>query len=332
MDKRKAFLLIPLVIVLAFVSVMFKGLRRTQSKETASFFSMDTYVTLMQYGGFTDRTTSVVTDCADSLDMYSGSLMEFNLGTHTDDEHIFSCTEKVLALNNQYGYAIDITSGALTELWGISGDNPQIPDESEIAAALDTIGTDKIEMSSSGEVKKPVETKLDFGAVAKGYACDEAYENFSFSQVSCAVISFGSSSLLYGQKPDGSKFTVEIRNPEGGDIPLGVLETGNCFISTSGGYERFFEADGKKYCHILDLSTGYPSESDLTSVTVITKGEDGGIKSDFLSTHIFLGGTKELESHLTADDYKIIAVDTTGKVYISDGLDFTLTEGNGYSL
>ena len=127
-----------------------------------------------------------------------------------------------------------------------------------------------------------------------------------------------SSVLLYGSKPGGEDFTVQIQDPNGTGI-LGTVTTPACFLSTSGGYERFFEADGVRYCHILDLTTGRPTETDLTSVTVFT---DNGLKSDFLSTLLFLEGSEHLEPHLHAADYQVLAVDAAGKIYCSDGLQF----------
>ena len=77
---------------------------------------------------------------------------------------------------------------------------------------------------------------------------------------------------------------------------------------------------GKKYCHILDPKTGMPAESDLTTVTVFC---DSGLKSDFLSTLMWMEGRKNLPAHLKAKDYQIVAQDTAGTLYVSDGLDFT---------
>ena len=106
--------------------------------------------------------------------------------------------------------------------------------------------------------------------------------------------------MCYGEKPDGAAFQIQIRDPDG-DGTLGTVSTDSCFLSTSGGYERYFIADdGKKYCHILDPKTGMPAESDLTTVTVFC---DSGLKSDFLSTLIWMEGSKNLPAHLKAGNF-----------------------------
>ena len=83
----------------------------------------------------------------------------------------------------------------------------------------------------------------------------------------------------------------------------------------SGGYERYFEANGKTYCHIIDPKTGYPAETDLTTVTVFC---DSGIESDFLSTMIFLDGSENIGKYLNSDNFKIFAADKNKKLYISE--------------
>ena len=202
--------------------------------------------------------------------------------------------------------------------------------EDEIKKAISTTGYEKISLKD-GIVSKEKETKLDFGAVAKGYACDLVYKNLSEKECSYAIVSIGSSSLLFGEKPDKTDFKIEIKNPDG-NIPLGMIETKECFVSTSGGYERFFVADGKIYSHILDTKTGYPVKTDIVSVTVLCYGENGGIKSDFLATDIFIGGTENLKKHLSSADYKIVVADENKKLYVSEGLEFTPYENSGYSL
>lgn len=138
-------------------------------------------------------------------------------------------------------------------------------------------------------------------------------------EVSYGVVSMTSSMLLYGEKPDGEPFRIAVRGAEDGEI-LGTAEVQSCFLSTSGGYERFFTDDsGKTYSHILDTKTGYPVETDLTTVTVFC---ENGLLSDYLSTLIYMGGTASLEEHLNADEYKLVAADNDGNIYVSDGLVF----------
>ncbi|MCH5192560.1 MAG: FAD:protein FMN transferase [Oscillospiraceae bacterium] len=244
-------------------------------------------------------------------------------GLYTD------CIADTKALDRLYGDKINITCGALTGLWGISTDSPRVPVQEEITEAL-ALMTDTDYPENTSDFPEGV--KLDFGAVAKGYALDRIYEALAASEdTDYAVVSLSSSTLLYGQKPGGEKFHTAVTDPDTGTGYLGIIETEAAFISTSGGSERFFEADGQKYCHILDTKTGYPAETDLASVTVIVPADTpgGGIKSDFLSTLIYIEGSGELEKWLACEDIRIIAADANGAVYTSCG-GFTLDESSKY--
>ncbi|MCL2487202.1 MAG: FAD:protein FMN transferase, partial [Oscillospiraceae bacterium] len=121
-----------------------------------------------------------------------------------------------------------------------------------------------------------------------------AREQLRGSGVSGGVVSTGSSVLVYGAKPGGAAFDIGIRDPLGGPNDLlGVLRIENGVISTSGGYEKYFEADGTRYHHIFDGKTGYPSDSGLLSVSVFC---ESGLLSDGLSTACYvLGYERSLE-------------------------------------
>jgi thiamine biosynthesis lipoprotein len=210
--------------------------------------------------------------------------------------------EKTEKLNKIFGYDVNIFCGSLTRLWGISTGNPRVPSEDEIKEALRVIPKDKSEIF-------PGETFIDPGAVGKGFALDKAKTALDNEKISCAVVSAESSVLLYGEKQGGEPFYTGIKNPESGYI--GYVKTKAAFISTAGGSQRYFEADGKQYIHILDLKTGYPAVTDLASVTVIIPADeaDGGIKSDFLSTAMFIGGSDKLDSFGVT--YAAVGIDGT---------------------
>ena len=219
-------------------------------------------------------------------------------------------------LYEQYGLA-DMTCGGLISLWGITSDSPRVPTDGEIKAELEKIGYDKMQQNGM-TIHSPVGAKLDFGCVAKGYALDKVNEHLKENGVSCAVVSMGSSTLLYGHKPGGELFKTGIKDPfEPNKLMLTVLSE-SCFVSTSGGYERYFEADGKRYIHILDLATGRPCESGLASVTVMCQS---GLKSDFLSTAIFIDGKDGLDKYLDDESIQVIAIDNDGKIYYSPSLE-----------
>ena len=161
---------------------------------------------------------------------------------------------------------------------------------------------------------------LDLGAVGKGIACDVVQDYLKKQkEVSGAVIAVGGSILLYGSKADGSDWNVAVQNPRGQDgEAMGVLSlSGTTNVSTSGDYEKYFMQDGKRYHHILDPSTGYPADSGLISVTIVS---DSGLLSDGLSTACFVLGKEKGEKLLETYGAEGVFIDQNKKVSVTKGL------------
>ena len=161
---------------------------------------------------------------------------------------------------------------------------------------------------------------LDLGAVGKGIACDVVQDYLKKQkEVSGAVIAVGGSILLYGSKADGSDWNVAVQNPRGQDGEvMGVLSlSGTTNVSTSGDYEKYFMQDGKRYHHILDPSTGYPADSGLISVTIVS---DSGLLSDGLSTACFVLGKEKGEKLLETYGAEGVFIDQNKKVTVTKGL------------
>ena len=280
---------------------------------------MDTVVTLTLPESDANATRKSLEALSQQLNCYAdqGALAALNASGTSQDADLRDVISQTILLEDRFGTGVQLSSGALSRLWGITSEHPRVPTDADRLAALETLGDDRIRLDRSG-ITLPADMQLDLGAVAKGYALDQIAQQWQDAGIAWGILSLRSSVLLYGSKPGGEDFTVQIQDPNGTGI-LGTVTTPACFLSTSGGYERFFEADGVRYCHILDLTTGRPTEADLTSVTVFT---DNGLKSDFLSTLLFLEGSEHLEPHLHAADYQVLAVDAAGKIYCSDGLQF----------
>ena len=132
---------------------------------------------------------------------------------------------------------------------------------------------------------------IDLGALAKGYVADRIRDYLEKQGVKRAFINLGGNILAMGTKPDGSDYNVGIQAPfkDTGE-PITSVKVADKSVVTSGTYQRYFEADGKLYHHILDPRTGYPCENTLTSVTIIT---NSSLTADAFSTTCFLLGYDE---------------------------------------
>ena len=179
---------------------------------------------------------------------------------------------------------------------------------------------------------------MDLGAIAKGAAADYVVAALTEHGVDSAIIALGGNITALGTKPDGSPFRVYVRDPQGeGEdyLCLMSLPAGRT-CSTSGGYERYFEADGQIYHHIIDPADGYPARSGLLSVTVVA--EDPAL-ADAWSTALYVLGAEEAIARWksgegTVAGMDLILVTEEGHVYITQGLEKgleTLGEGAGYT-
>lgn len=248
------------------------------------------------------------------------------------DSETFGYIKETADIYSKSEGKLSVTSGALTELWGIDTDEFRLPSQAEIDAALPLCDDSLITLDSEKLTVKTAKGQIiNLGSVGKGIACDRAFDYFNTydGDWSGAVVSVGGSVGIFGTKNRDYSWTVGIRDPYGNEneyfavlnLKKAVGENG-IFISTSGSYEKTFEADGKTYHHILDLTTGYPVETELVSVTVKA---DTGLLSDALSTLCFVLGEEKSQSIL--DSYGASAVyvyaDKTVSAYgeLSDALE-----------
>jgi thiamine biosynthesis lipoprotein len=227
--------------------------------------------------------------------------------------------------------AFDPTVGPLVKLWDIGSGEEKIPGEDEIASALSLINWRDIVLDEkAGTVFLPRPgMRLDLGAIAKGYAADELVRIIAGEGIERALIDLGGNVLVHGSKEDGSPWRVGIQNPvESRGAYLGIAEVVNKTLVTSGVYERFFESGGRRYHHILSTRTGYPVDSGLLAVTVIS---GNSMDADALSTSLFaLGYEKGRPLVESMENTEAIFVFEDRSVRGSSGAfeHFTLTDGD----
>ena len=158
--------------------------------------------------------------------------------------------------------------------------------------------------------------QIDLGGIAKGHAVDRAIELLKEAGVAHALVSAGGDSRILGDRR-GRPWHVAIRNPRDREATVVMLPLTDAAVSTSGDYERYFEAEGVRYHHILSPTTGR-SPSQLRSVTII--GPDA-TTTDALSTTVFVLGLKRgLALIETLTDVDAVIIDSDGKMHYSSEL------------
>lgn len=219
----------------------------------------------------------------------------------------------------------------LMQLWGFPTGDYRVPTQEEISSTLSLVDAAQIQIEGA-QVTLGSGQQVDLGGIAKGYASDRVMELYREYGVTSGMVSLGGNIETLGTKPDGTDWKIGIRNPEitaASDIGSGTedvllaLEVENRAVITSGGYERYFEENGETYIHILDPRTGYPADSGLLSVTVVS---EKGMLADALSTSLYIMGEADaaeywrIHGNDEGNSFELVLVDTSGKVYATEGL------------
>lgn len=296
-----------------------------ESRYTTEVFAMDTYMTLTAYG---DNAQTAVNEAVAEIrrldDRFSVGNAESDVtvinnagGGHVSEETAF-LIEKSLDIGRKTKGAFDITVYPLMELWGFTSGNYRVPSDEEIKDVLSKVSYMNV-TADGQEVTLNNNAMIDFGGIAKGYTSSRVMDIFRQNGVEHGIISLGGNVQALNSKPDNSSWRVAVQKPDGDGDYLGILSVDNKAVITSGGYERYFEQNGMTYHHIINPSTGYPSDSDLTSVTIVC---DDGTTADALSTSLFVMGLDNAVDFYRNSGiaFDMILYDRSGRLYVTQDI------------
>ena len=181
--------------------------------------------------------------------------------------------------------------GNLVRLWGFHSDTfePRLPDAKAIENLVKAHPRlADLAISGTHVTGTNPAVRLDLGGYAKGYALDKAAAYLKSQGVKNALINIGGNILALGAK-GRAPWRVGIQHPrKAGALATLELKDGEA-IGTSGDYQRYFETEGKRFCHLIDPRTGWPADR-TQAVTVIAQGEHAGTLSDVASKPLFIAG------------------------------------------
>ena len=307
------------------------GTDQSRAASERSVFAMNTEMSLRLYGdadgsamqGLAERIAEL--DRALSVTAENSDLAALNQSGASENAHIRTLTERAIALSARTGGALDITLYPASLLWGFTTDAQRIPEEAELEALRDRVGMDGISLTETG-VRLAEGRMLDFGALAKGYAADLCREELERKKLS-GILNLGGNIQTVGSKPDGSDWMIGLQDPDDpGAFFLTLRITGSMAVVTSGDYQRYFEQDGVRYCHILDPETLSPVRGSLRSVTIVAKE---GLLADGLATALFvLGREKGAELWRESGDFEAVWRESDGTAWITPGLEAMAAGGN----
>ena len=160
----------------------------------------------------------------------------------------------------------DITSGVPRRAWDFKAGF--LPSQQQVAALLPLIGWDKVHWHRP-TIQLPIPgMEIDLGGLAKEYAVDRIVALAQAAGIPAGLSNLAGDLRVFGRPPEGSAWKIGIAHPRDRAAVLAHIELEAGAVATSGDYERYFEVDGRRYCHILNPQTGYPCES-FQSVSVV---------------------------------------------------------------
>jgi len=201
--------------------------------------------------------------------------------------------------------AFDATCRPLIEAWKQAGQSGKIPSREALEEARVRSSWSYLELipETRSVLKKKASVRLDLGGIAKGYAIDLALESVAELGVTGALVDVGGDIRVHGLANSAEGvWMVQVQDPQGEGVVDSFELTGGMAVCTSGNYARYVEIEGKRYSHILNPSTGYPTDS-VPSVTVVA---DSTLKADVWATALsVLGqeGMKLLPAGVEAEMY-----------------------------
>lgn len=332
MRKRIPLLLFLLIaaLLVGCGSAAASGDPEAEQKSDIYVFCMDTTMRLTAYGS--NRAAALQAAQAEierlndifSIGVESSDIARLNReGSGQVSPDTAELLRRTLALYEETGGIFDPTVYPLMELWGFVSKDYHVPTEEELAAALALVGSERVSIDGDGFVTLGEGQAIDLGGIAKGYTSQRLMQIFRDCGVSSAMVTLGGNVQCLGIKPNGKQWNIAVRDPFGQDSSdyVAIVRIEDEAIITSGGYERFFDdpETGRRYQHILDPATGYPVESGLSSVSIVSKD---GTLADGLSTALYIMGLEKASDYWRAHsgDFEAILIDGEGALYVTAGL------------
>jgi thiamine biosynthesis lipoprotein len=232
----------------------------------------------------------------------------------------FQILKRARGYSEKFNGLFDVTVGALTGRWGFS-DNAHkeitVPSDSEIAALLPLVNYKMMILNETDTTvyleKKGME--IDLGGIAKGYAIDRGVAVLKQSGIQQFSLNGGGDIYTSGKKDGIKKWWVGIKHPRHLDSLIARFKLSDYAVATSGDYERFVIIDGKRYHHILDPRSGFPS-TQCQSVSILAPTAE---EADAIATYVFVLGYPRLKD-TPQFDLPYFIVDGEGGIHYSPSL------------
>ncbi len=225
------------------------------------------------------------------------------------DDETWSLLNYADSLYQSSGALFDITSGVLRRAWNFY--DHRLPAPADLEALRQLIGWQRVEREGQAVRLPEAGMELDFGGFGKEYAADRAGAVLAAKGLHHGYVNLAGDMRMLGPKPDGSPWMIGIQDPRDKTAILATIPVDRGGLATSGDYERFFELDGKRYCHILDPRSGQP----VTHWRTVSVVAPLAVVAGNCATIAMLKQADGL-AFLEASGMNYLAVDQSGTVHV----------------
>ncbi|KUY13931.1 thiamine biosynthesis protein ApbE [Elizabethkingia miricola] len=229
------------------------------------------------------------------------------------DKEVFDLTKKSLYFSKLTDGAFDISIVAMDKIWKFDDSMNELPSEQAIKESVRNVGYQNIILDSTNStifLKNPG-MKIGFGSIGKGYAADKTRDLMKSMGVKAGIIDASGDISTWGTQPNGKPWAIGINNPFNDHKMAAILYFKENAVTTSGSYEKYAEIHGKRYSHIMNPKTGYPS-TGLTSVTIT--GPNATMANGFSTSVMVLGEKDGLKLLKLFPEYHYLLITDKGKI------------------
>lgn len=308
------------------------GQTEALKEESRDIFAMDTYMTVTAYGPEAARAVEMAEEEIKRLDslLSTGDTGSEVYKINEEKEGVMSSdtaylVERALELYDSTDGAFDIAVYPVMKAWGFTDQNYRVPEPEEIEELLKHVDASQIGFDeANSRISLGEQMQIDLGGIAKGYTSARIMDIFRECQIESGLVNLGGNVQVIGSKPDQSLWRVAVKDPKDPEGYVGILSVKDRAVITSGAYERYFEQDGEVYHHIIDPDTGYPADSGLVSVTIVSAD---GTLADGLSTSLFIMGLDRASDYWKEhkDEFEAVLMTGEGELYVTEGLKDSFT-------
>lgn len=336
MEKIKnnwGYILSIILLIVFFVYLTFDYNKRRNSLQEFSknLFYMDTYINVKIYSNDSQKSNSALNEIdnlfkeyhqlTDRYNEYEGINNIYTINNNNLEKETLILDTKLYNLikfgidsYNKTNGLININLGDVIDVWKKYRENGVGTPAIQELKNSGSININDIVLLENNEILNN-NPNIDLGALAKGYVLQEAANYLEENGFDKYLINAGGN-VVVGNHYNNDYYKIGIENPNNSNSIYSIIVGNNIAITTSGDYQRYYEYEGKKYHHIINPNTLYPSEY-MKSVTVITKDSAIG---DMLSTTLFLMSVEEgLEFIKNYSDVEAVWYTLDDKIIKSEG-------------